>query len=117
MKVIFCAPDHQPEIKEIDSNDDIRDLIGGWLELVRPRYLPPQFLMLVDEEGLLKELPYNALGSVLYGLGAPSPIVGPIVIAAEGLVDGVPDVVGLSDGDAADLIERYLPRMMAVAGL
>lgn len=115
MKVIFCAPDQNPELKEIESSDEIRSLIGGWLELVRPRYLPHPFLMLVDEEGLLKDLPVNLVGSVLYGLGSPSPIVGPIVIAAEGIVDGSPDVVGLSDQDAADLLERYLPRMVQLA--
>lgn len=115
MKVIYCAPDQNPELKEIASTDEIRSMIGGWLELVRPRYLPKPFLMLVDEEGLLKDLPVNLIGSVLYGLGSPSPIVGPLVIAAEGIVDGEPDVIGLSDGDAADLMERYLPRMVKLA--
>lgn len=112
MKVIYCAPDQKPELKEIASTDEIRSMIGGWLELVRPRFLPSPFLMLVDEEGLIKELPVNLIGSILYGIGSPSPIVGPLVIAAEGMVNGEPDVVGLSDQDAADLLDRYLPRMV-----
>ena len=114
MKVIYCAPDQKPELKEIGSTDEIRSLIGGWLELVRPRFLPHPFLMLVDEEGLLKDLPVNLIGSILYGLGSPSPIVGPLVIAAEGIVDGEPDVIGLSDQDAHDLLDRYLPRLVQI---
>lgn len=111
MNVIYIAAGCNPVLKEIGSTDEIRSLIGGWLELVRPRFLPPQFIMLVDDEGLLKELPVNLIGSALYGMEAPSPIVGPVVIAAEGIVNGEPDVVGLSDDEVCDLLERYLPRM------
>ena len=114
MKVIFCDVDSNPIVKEIASTDDLRGLIGGWLELVRPRMLPPDFLMLVDEEGLLKELPVNLIGSALYGFGAPSPIVGPIVIAAEGIVDGERDVIGLTDDQCSELIEKYLPRLISM---
>ena len=117
MKIIFCLAGSEPEVREIEDNSKLRELIGGWLELVRPRYLPPELLMLVDEEGLLKKLPVNKLGCVLYGLGSPSPIVGPLVIAGEGIVDGEPDIVGLTDQQVEDLMERYLPKMMAIAKL
>lgn len=115
MKVIYCPVDAPAAVREVsDSHPGIRDLIGGWLELVRPRYLPPEFVMLVDEEGLLKELPVNLIGSVLYGLTSPTPIVGPVVIAAEGIVDGEPDVIGLTDQQCDDLLNCYLPRLISM---
>ena len=41
-------------------------VIGDWVERVRPTGLPG-YLMLVDENGRLKELPVNLAGSLFYG--------------------------------------------------
>lgn len=46
--------------------DELRALIGGYLEVVR---LSPGHMMLLDEEGKLKHLPYNLVATVL---AAPS---------------------------------------------
>lgn len=59
------------------------EVIGDWIELVRPKGIPG-YLMLVDENGLLKEPPMNLAGSLFYGTQFHgSPIVGDIVIAKD----------------------------------
>jgi len=115
LKVIYCPVDAPAAVCEVpDAYPGIRDLIGGWIEIVRPRLLPPELVMIVDEEGLLKELPINLIGTHLYGITAPTPIVGPVVIAGEGIVDGEPDLIGLTDQQCDDLLSRYLPRLISM---
>lgn len=64
-------------------SESIETFIGDWTETVRPRGIPG-YLMLVDESGLLKHLPCNLAGSLLYGTQFHgSPIVGNIVIAKD----------------------------------
>ena len=84
------------------------ELVGGHFEHVRPWGLynldtpyKKQLCMIVNEEGRLIGLDYNSLGSALYN-DIPTafpydPIVGDILIMAEGFVDGEPDIVGLDD--------------------
>ena len=70
--------------------------IGGYIEMVRPCRLPEDIVMLVDEEGLFKNLPLNPVGSWLYGTdwhGAP--IVGDVLILGQS-EDPEADFVGLS---------------------
>lgn len=58
-------------------------VIGDWVERVRPTGLPG-YLMLVDENGRLKNLPMNLAGSLFYGAQFHGePIVGTIVIAGD----------------------------------
>ena len=56
--------------------------VGGYIECVHPRGLSYPFCMVVNEEGLLMDLPINFAGCFLYQ--APSPIVGDILILKEG---------------------------------
>lgn len=64
-------------------SESIETFIGDWTEPVRPRGIPG-YLMLVDESGLLKHLPCNLAGSLLYGTQFHgSPIVGNIAIAKD----------------------------------
>ena len=64
-------------------SESIEKFIGDWTETVRPRGIPG-YLMLVDESGLLKHLPCNLAGSLLYGTQFHgSPIVGNIVITKD----------------------------------
>jgi hypothetical protein len=87
------------------------ELVGGLFEIVRPWGLynldtpyKEQLCMIVNEEGRLIGLDGNVIGSYLYndlpsshkGFGF-EPIVGDILIMAEGFVDGEPDIVGLDD--------------------
>lgn len=58
-------------------------VIGDWVERVRPTGLPG-YLMLVDENGRLKNLPMNLAGSLFYGAQFHGdPIVGNIVVAGD----------------------------------
>lgn len=43
---------------------ELQDYIGGLIEIV---YLPNEFILIVDEEGLLKERQYNMAASFVAG--------------------------------------------------
>lgn len=98
------------EIKDFDPvqqdvNDVIHDALDSYYEIVRCRSLPFKFLMLVDDCGLLKELPINGIASELYGVRVHGcPICGPAVIMREDMVDGEPDIVGMTEEDTAELV-------------
>lgn len=90
MKTVKVTPDNI--ISVIDVNfDDFRDLqkaVGGSFEIVRTRTLYEMFkmpiVMLVDEEGLLKQKEINRLGSYFYDVDRHGwPILGDIVFAVE----------------------------------
>lgn len=79
-------------------------VVDGWIEIVHPKRLPAPLVMIVNEDGLAKELPVNLVGTALY---AYAPIVGNIVIMQDGYnADGEPDIVGIPDED----IDHYLPQ-------
>lgn len=83
----------------------IGEAVGGWIEIVHPRGLrraPSNLCFVCDEEGLMKTppKPLNPFGCVLYGTHIHgSPIVGDIVFMREGIVNGEPDLVELTDAD------------------
>ena len=100
MKGLLITPGNTMRTVELHSplHESIRAATGGWMEIVHPVHLPAPYCMIVDEEGLLKELSFNKVGSYLYGTGEHGiPIVGPIVIMKHGIVNGEPDIVGLTD--------------------
>ena len=106
------------EIKEFDPlNMDVNDVIHAALdshyEIVRCRTMPHKFLMAVDDCGVLKSLPVNAVASELYGVRVHGcPICGPAVIMREEMVDGEPDIVGLTEDDTAELIRLLRGRIV-----
>lgn len=80
--------------------------VGGDAELVRPKGLERPYCMVVNESGLLLELPVNLLGSILYDPTYGHPIVGNIVILK---TEWNPkamgeDLAGLSVAEAAELV-------------
>lgn len=85
--------------------DSLQKEVGGYIEVVHPKYLPEGFCMVVDDEGRLKGSAINSIASVLYGTPEHGqPIVGNAVILREGFVDGERDFVGLNDDDETGLI-------------
>jgi hypothetical protein len=79
--------------------------VGGYFEIVHPRGLKHPFVMIVDEEGLLKDKPLNLCGSVLYETRKhDSPIVGDIVIMREDYGAEGPDIFGLEEQHIEELI-------------
>ena len=89
--------------------DIIKKAVGGWYERVHPVGLRPPFCMMVNEEGLMLNLPVNNAGSYLYGTYSHgSPIVGDIVLLKDGYYGGEPDVVGMTEDEAQTLGDKFV---------
>ena len=58
------------------SLEELQSIVGGYIEIV---YLSDGSLMVVNEEGLLKELPYNLVASGIAGFY----IVGDVLLCKE----------------------------------
>ena len=74
MQTVKVSTDNVVSLVNIDFDDyqSIQKAIGGHFETVRTRttasyFGSPDIVMLVDEEGLLKGLPVNVFGSLMYG--------------------------------------------------
>lgn len=108
MKGIVITTENTMSVQEFENPlyQSVGKAVGGYIEIVHPRGLPAPLTMIVNEEGLLKGLPMNMVGSILYGyLTHGQPIVGNIVFMKQGFVDGEPDIVGLDDEDIAGLVD------------
>lgn len=73
MKTVKVTTDNKISIIDVDFNDfrDIQRAIGGHFETVHTQLMEDYFkdqllIMLVDEEGRIKELPINPVGCTLY---------------------------------------------------
>ena len=107
MKGLAITTDNKTQFKDYTTPllDSIGKEVGGYIEVVHPRYLPSGFCMVVNEEGLLQNLPFNYIASVLYGTQEHGqPIVGNAVILREGFVAGELDFMSLDDGDEVGLM-------------
>jgi hypothetical protein len=79
-------------------------IVGGPIEITRPRGLARHLVMVVDEEGRLRDKNVNLIGSALYGtLKHGSPIVGDIVLMREEPGPDGYDLSGLSNEDITEL--------------
>ena len=79
--------------------DSLQKEVGGYIEVVHPKYLPEGLCMVVDDEGLLKGSPVNNIASILYGTpehGQP--------IAGNAVILGERDFVSLTEDDKTNLI-------------
>lgn len=118
MKIIEIDVDCKSEILDVtgDARSFIRNRLGGRLEIVHPKKLKPPYIMIVDEEGLLKDLPLNPVGCAFYETHKHGqPIVGKIYIAKQA---GDPyngyDAGGLTDEDLKDFTASYGCRITAL---
>ena len=83
--------------------------VGGYIEIVHPQGLQPPYCMIVNEEGLLKKLPLNRAGSLLYGTQFHgSPIVGDIVIMAEGWTPEGWVIIGIPEERAEKVVQEFI---------
>ena len=111
MKGIVISTENQLTVRDFGAPlyKTIGEAAGGWIEIVRPGGLKSPYVMVVNEEGLIKELPINIAGSILYGTPAHgSPIVGNIVIMKEGWTDEGKDLLGLSDEEVVTLTNELV---------
>lgn len=107
MKGLVFDTENRMQFKDFGEPllDSLQKEVGGYIEVVRPKYLPEGFCMVVDDEGRLKGSAVNNIASVLYGTPEHGqPIVGNAVILREGFVNGERDFVDLNDDDEAGLI-------------
>ena len=111
MKGIVISTENQLTVRDFGAPlyETIGEAVDGWIEIVRPGGLKSPYVMVVNEEGLIKELPINIAGSILYGTPAHgSPIVGNIVIMKEGWTDEGKDLLGLSDDEVVTLTNELV---------
>lgn len=101
MKGIVITTKNEMRVQEFPepAHKSIDDAVGGWIEIVHPMRLEEPYCMIVNEEGLLLNLPINTFGSFLYGVDRHCiPILGNIVLLKEGInSDGEPDILGLDE--------------------
>ena len=57
MKVRYYQHNKPMESREVQCFEELQELVGGWVELLKFNHLKESFLG--DEEGLLKNLPQN----------------------------------------------------------
>ena len=102
MKGIVITTDLEISVREFTEPPykSIGEAVGGYIEVVHPMGLKEPFCMVVNEEGLLKKLPLNTIGSFWYGTQFHGhPIAGDIVLLKEGLVGCEIDFIGLDDAE------------------
>ena len=100
MKGVVVTTDLEVRVEDFEEPlyKTVGAAVGGYIEHVRPMRLKEPFCMIVNEEGRLRNLPINLVGSFFYGTDFHSePIVGSIVIMKNGYRNGEPDIVGLDD--------------------
>jgi len=78
-----------PYTVEVDEEGDVlaqlQGLVGGHIEVVQPHGIPRimnKVVLVVDEEGVLKDLPFNALAADMAG----QPIVGTALVLNVGVL-------------------------------
>lgn len=103
MKGIVITTNNTMRVQEFSepAHISIGDAVGGWIEIAHPMRLEEPYCMIVNEEGLLLNLPINTFGSFLYGVDRHCiPVLGEIVLLKEGInSDGEPDILGLDEQD------------------
>ena len=110
MKTVKITTDNKISVIDVNFNDfrDIQRVIGGHFETVHTQLMAdyfkdPSVIMLVDEEGIIKGLPLNLVGSALYGTAKHGiPLVGDLIF---GIAAGE-DIVGITDPE--DMKKRLM---------
>lgn len=115
MKGIVIATNNKMRMQEFSepAYKSIGDAVGGWIEVVHPVRLKRPYCMIVNEEGMLLNLPMNMFGSFLYGTDYHgNPILGDIVLLKEGIdSDGELDILGLDEQDIKYLYDMVSTKM------
>lgn len=70
------------------SLEELQEIVGGYIQVVRlePDAQGNAWIMVLNEEGKLKGLPFNAEASKLYQHGAVDPIVGTVLVCPTEMV-------------------------------
>ena len=111
METIKITTDNKISI--IDANFDdykkIQKAIGGYIEPVHTKtlfnYFKAPICMLVDEEGLIKNLPVNVVASHFYGFNDHGHAIAGDAIFALSIGE---NLIGLGDRDSEQWMEKML---------
>ena len=117
MKGIVITTDDQLRVQDfyLPLHESAGEVVGGYIEHVNPKLLRRPYCLLCNDEGLCLGLEVNALASYMYGTHIHGhPIVGNVVLMKNGRRGGEPDIVGLSDKEAADIVRELEPLLAAV---
>ncbi len=111
MKGIVINTDNTVEVRDFGEPlyKTVGEAVGGCIEIIHPMGLAKPLVMIINDEGLLRELPMNMVGSLLYGTHTHGhPIAGNIVIMKTGCTCDGPDIVGLTDEEIAQLSASFM---------
>lgn len=87
-----------------------------YVETVHPRYLQEPYILIIDEEGRLKDKPaVNFIASYLYGTHEHcQPIVGNVLVMKLGMTDDGPDILPLDEAEARQ-VEESMKKISQIA--
>lgn len=108
MKGLVITTENTMYVKEFQKPlyKSVGEIVGGYIEVVNPRYLEIPLCFVCNEEGILKNLPLNVMGSLWYGTQYHGhPILGNIVVMKEDWTEDGYDLVGLDDGEIGKIKE------------
>lgn len=105
-KGIVISTDGKSVVREFEEPlyMTVGEAVGGCIEIVRPVRLPEPYRMIVNDAGLLMDLPASLTGCWLYGTDIHGArIVGDVVLMKMVWTSEGPDIGGLTDQDIGDL--------------
>lgn len=111
MKTLKITTDNKISIIDVDLDDHraLQQEIGGYIETVYTQimydYFKAPVLMLVDEEGLIKNLPVNAVASHFYGYQKHGYIIAGDAIFAISLGE---NMTGFGERDSEQWMQKML---------
>lgn len=111
-RVVVITADNQVSPQDIEVVDGfmlqgLQEAVGGFFEIVHPMYLENPYVIVCDDEGILKHKPLNPIASLWYGSG----MVGDVVIMKEGFRDGEPDILGLDDDEVQFIMDKAMEQV------
>lgn len=95
------------KIPDIKGTDWYAKQIGcDWIEVVRPKYANDDYMLVLDEEGKLKDNCINLIASSMYGtFDHGDPIVGNCLLLAEKYRNGEIELCGFTYEKACEIKE------------
>ena len=82
----------------------LQRLVVGYIEVVHPDGFPQDVVLICNEEGKLRELPFNFFVNICQ---YPDAICGTAVFCAEGInADGEPDLIPLTEMQADNVLNE-----------
>ena len=113
-KAVLAKTSGEIRVLDVPENGNLLKWMYGaigcdMIEIVRARNLKDGLVLVVDEEGLMKDVPsINLYGSYLYGtLEHGQPIIGDMLILREFEGPDGGDLEGMDDETALELVRNY----------